>query len=156
MRAYYKLCLTILLCSIGPKLSANESVVQTWVDEISFPASIRVLIEREYNFTGQDGSACNVSLAERVLPGQTYIGDGEIIIPYQCLRSHHSYSCGGAPRNRAAQNAANYYGKIVVEYEVIDSLLRVTNIRNPNNSNETECGRLIVEYVKSISVESIE
>lgn len=132
-----------------PCVNAHEA----WQNQIELPSQLLGEVQRQYI---TQGGKCEVKVKEQIVLGDIQVGDTTIIYPYICVRKNHVYHCPPPiPRRGGARSPTHQYpGQVTANYEVVDgNLASLSNITNPNNNEETDCGAVIVEYLKSITLQ---
>jgi len=137
------------------------AIIITW---ISFHASghdigdlekyLRVpnelLVATKRTFKTQNNK-CTVLVTEQLVTKPALIGTKEIVIPYICKRPDHMYKCGAG--KWAAKTDATYVDKVTAKYSLKNGILKLTNISDPGNNEERNCGAVLTQHLRSISVQ---
>ena len=142
----------LTVIATGSIAQADEEIVQSWIEALTIPDAITANLNRRYQIAAPGGVICFVTVDEQLIAHEPIPGENAIIFPYQCQRTNHWHRCGASRRFRSSTAQASYTGKVVAEYEIVDGLLKFPNYQNPNDTNESECGQLIIDYLISISI----
>lgn len=130
---------------------SNAYSHESWESKLQLPQELLGEVRRNYI---TQGGKCAVRVNEQIVPGDLLVGESKIIFPYICVRKAHTYHCPPPiPRISPTSPTHQYSGQVTATYKIVDgNLASLSDITNAQNNEETDCGTVIVNYLKSITL----
>ncbi|HDZ08940.1 hypothetical protein [Pseudohongiella sp.] len=146
MKTYQFIFCIGTLVLLSPALAQDR-----WDNQLALPHDLVKPTLR--NYLVQDG-ACAVSVKETLVPGTLQVGASKIIYPYICVREDRVHHCPPPiTRDELREPTHQYIGQVTATYRIVDgNLATLSDFANPQDSEETDCGTIIVDYLKSITL----
>lgn len=166
MKSPYKSCLMVLvLTALSSNTLANFSINQQNMARELFSSSNFIDNNKSYNRDYYPPNGCHVKVTETTQLTFSYVGAYErgehlgemsVQLSYYCHRPDHHYKCGGGPWTTPQR--AHYQGTVFANIVNAGGSLYVKDLLDQPESNtsnykkdETDCGELLIDFIRSKS-----